>query len=294
MEGFIMDKNMTALVSLFARVYHTRNSNIKIYNDIYGDTLLGDDYTNIYNSMRDGIKYFDKDYNGNNPVEYIVNNYLAPSVLARSIFNEDMFLNEIRLGCRQYLILASGYDTSGYKVNNGIKVFELDKEEVIKDKIERMKRSGIDNRNVNYIGVDFNKDWIYKLFDYGFDMNIKTHVSLLGISYYLDRDVFKNTIKEISDIIPVGSSILFDYPNVDVTDKEIVNRDLARKAKCDMKSVYNGDDIIDICNISNTDIYVYMNYDDINNRYFYNYNTINVNNRIMAPRGVSYVMLVKR
>lgn len=289
-----MDKNMTALVSLFARVYHTRNSNIKIYNDIYGDTLLGDDYTNIYNSVRDGIKYFDKDYNGDNPVEYIVNNYLAPSVLARLIFNEDMFLNEIRLGCRQYLILASGYDTSGYKVNNGIKVFELDKEGVIKDKIERIKRSGIDNGNVNYIGVDFNKDWIYKLFDYGFDMNIKTHVSLLGISYYLDRDVFKNTIKEISDIIPVGSSILFDYPNVDVTDKEIVNRDLAREAKCDMRSVYSRDDIIDICNISNTDIYVYMNYDDINNRYFYNYNTINVNNRIMAPRGVSYVMLVKR
>ena len=35
-----MNKNMTALVSLFARVYHTKNSNIKIYNDIYGEKIL--------------------------------------------------------------------------------------------------------------------------------------------------------------------------------------------------------------------------------------------------------------
>lgn len=284
---------MTALVSLFARVYHTRNSNIKIYNDIYGSVLLGEDYNNIYNSMEKGIKYFNKDYNGDNPVEYIVNNYLAPSVLARSIFNEDILLNEIKLGCKQYLILASGYDTSGYKVNGNVKVFELDKEKVMKDKIERIKKSGIDNSNVNYIGVDFNKDWIYKLLDYGFDMNIKTHVSLLGISYYLDKEIFKDTICKISSIIPSGSSILFDYPNDNKTDREIINSDLAKGANCDMKSVYCMDDILDICNISNTNIYVYMDYNDINNIYFYDYNIINVNNKIVASSGVSYVMLVK-
>ena len=288
-----MNKNMTALVSLFARVYHTKNSNIKIYNDIYGINLLGDDYTSIYNSMKDGIKYFNKDYNGDNPVEYIVNNYLAPSVLARSIFNEDMLFNEIKLGCRQYLILASGYDTSGYKVNNKLKVYELDKEEVIKDKMERVERSNINNKNIKYIDVNFNKDWVYKLLDSGFDKNIKTHVSLLGISYYLDKDVFKDTIKKISDIIPSGSTIIFDYPNDNETDKEIINKNLAKEANCDMKSIYTKRDILDISNISNTNIYVYMDYKDINNTYFYNYNTININNKIMAPRGVSYVMLAK-
>lgn len=48
-----MNKNMTALVSLFARVYHIKNSNIKIYNDIYGEKILTKkEYTNIYNSMK--------------------------------------------------------------------------------------------------------------------------------------------------------------------------------------------------------------------------------------------------
>lgn len=60
-----MNKNMTALVSLFARVYYTKNSNIKIYNDMYGEKILTkEEYTNIYNSMKNGIKYFNKDYNG--------------------------------------------------------------------------------------------------------------------------------------------------------------------------------------------------------------------------------------
>ena len=116
-----MNKNMTALVSLFARVYHTKNSNIKIYNDIYGEKILTkEEYTNIYNSMKQGIKYFNKDYIGDNPVEYIVNNNLAPSVLARSIYNEDKLQREIVLGGKQYLVLASGYDVSAYKVNNKI------------------------------------------------------------------------------------------------------------------------------------------------------------------------------
>lgn len=84
--------------------------------------------------MKQSIKYFNKDYIGDNPVEYIVNNNLAPSVLARFIYNEDKLQREIKLGGKQYLVLASGYDAAAYKVNNKIKVFELDKEEIIKDK----------------------------------------------------------------------------------------------------------------------------------------------------------------
>ena len=48
-----MNKNMTFLVSLFARLYHNKNSNIKIYNDIYGEKILTkEEYINIYNSMK--------------------------------------------------------------------------------------------------------------------------------------------------------------------------------------------------------------------------------------------------
>lgn len=292
-----MNKNMAALVSLFARVYHTKNSNIKIYNDMYGEKILTkEEYTNIYNSMKNGIKYFNKDYNGDNPVEYIVNNNLAPSVLARSIYNEDKLQKEIKLGCKQYLVLASGYDLSAYKVNNKIKVFELDKEEMIKDKQRRLKDNNINIDNVTFMEVDFNNDWIDKLLTSNFDKDKKTYVSLLGISYYLDKEVFKNTIKIISNIIPSGSTIVFDYPNNNETEKEEeeVNKSLAKEANEEMKSTYTKKDILDISEGANTLIYEHLNYQDINNIYFYDYNTINQNNKIIAPKGVSYIMLVKK
>lgn len=34
-------------------------------------------------------------------------------------------------------------------------------------------------------------------------------------------------------------------------------------------------------------------YNDMNNDYFYDYNTLNPTNKILAPRGISYCMFVK-
>lgn len=67
------------------------------------------------------------------------------------------------MGGKQYLVLASGYDAAAYKVNNKIKVFELDKEEIIKDKQKRLKDNNINTNNVTFIEVDFNNNWIDKL-----------------------------------------------------------------------------------------------------------------------------------
>ena len=76
---------------------------------------------------------------------------------------------------RQYLVLASGYDAAAYKVNNKIKVFELDKEEIIKDKQKRLKDNNINTNNVTFIEVDFNNNWIDKLLTSNFDKDKKTY-----------------------------------------------------------------------------------------------------------------------
>lgn len=139
-----MNKNMTALISSFVRLYHTKNSNIKIYNDIYAEKIISEnEYKEIKENMENGISFFNPNYKGNDPLKWIVNNNLAPSVLARSIFNEKHLLNEINLGLKQYIILASGYDTSSFKFNNKLKVFELDKKELIEDKLNRITKAKI-------------------------------------------------------------------------------------------------------------------------------------------------------
>lgn len=292
-----MLNNMTALISCFARSYHTENSNIKIYDDSFARRILSDmEYKNISSSMTSGICFF----NANNTFDgtfddtlgYIVNKHLAPAVLARSSFNERHLNNEIRLGLSQYVILGAGYDTSGYKVNNKVMVFELDKSEMIEDKRERIIDAGINHDNVFYVGCDFNDEWINTLFLAGFDRNKKTLCSILGVSYYLEKNVFFETIKILADNISIGSAIIFDYPTID----DSYNNEkaaLAAEANEAMKAKYSLEDILNICDKVNLKLYENLNNEDIDRDYFYNYNTMNPTNKINAPEGVSYCLLVK-
>lgn len=290
-----MLNNMTALVSLFVRCYHTKFSNIKIYNDPLAEKIITEEeYQSIATNMAKGIEFFNKDYKGNEPLKWIVNNQLSPSVLARSAFNEKHLLNEISIGLKQYLILASGYDTSFYKVKDKVKVFELDKEEMIEDKIRRLKKAHINNDNVTYISCDLTTDWISMLLNSLYKKEEKTFCSLLGISYYLTKEAFTNVIKILAENIPKGSAIVFDFSNEFVTLKEIINEKLASSAKEPMQSKYSLSDIMSIADKSNLQMYELVSSKEINETYFYDYNTLNPDDLIMAPDGVSYCLLIKQ
>lgn len=279
--------NQTALVSCFVRAYHSLDNNIKVYNDTLASKILKEEeYRNISSNMEAGINFFDENYKEGEPLKWIVNNYIGPTVLARAIFNEKHVLNDIKLGLKQYLILGSGYDTFSYKINSKLKVFELDKKDIIEDKIKRTKN--FNNENINYIGCDFNKNWIDELLKSNYNKHEKTFCSLLGISYYLDKFTFSNLIKTLSDNIEKGSSILFDYPNNYDNKTEV----LAKGANEEMKSKYTYEDILKIADESNLKIYEHLDSDDINNNYFYNYNTIN-KIKLKALKSVNYCLLVK-
>lgn len=289
-----MNNNMTGLISAFVRYYHNKNSNIKIYDDKYAELILTkDEIFNISKSMSEGIKFFNPYYNGDNPLEWIVNNQLGPSVLARSAFNKQHLFNEIKLGLKQYVIIASGYDTSGYLVNDKVAVYELDRPAIIEEKIKRVENASIDNSNVVYIGCDFNNEWISLLLNSSYNPNSKTFCSLLGISYYLEKEVFNDTINKLSSVMPSGSVILFDYPNDMESKNEIINKELAKASNEEMKSKYSYSDIEKIANDSNMLIYENLDNNDVDTNYFYKYNLLNPNNNIKAPSGVSYCLLVK-
>lgn len=288
-----MDKNMTALVSAFVKDYHAKNSNIKIYYDKFS-ILSPEEYDSISYHLENGIEFFNSKYNDNNALDWIVNNILGPSVLARLAFNQKRLLNEIRLGLKQYVVLGSGYDTSMYKVNKAVKVFELDRKDVIQDKIERIKKAKINNQNVKYISCDFNNEWIKLLLKNGFKKDEKTLCSILGVSYYLEKETFKNTLKELSDNISSGSAILFDYPNDIGEYSKSINGKLAHDTNAEMKSKYSYSYIQDIASSSNLLIYELLNNKDIDNNYFYDYNTLNPNNKIKAPIQINYCLMVKK
>lgn len=290
-----MLKNMTALVSCFARCYHTLNSNIKIYDDGFARRILSDEeYNNISLNMSSGISFFNSSYDGDDSLKFIVNNHLAPAVLARSSFNERHLNNEIKLGLEQYVILGSGYDTSAYKVNDKIKVFELDKEEMISDKKSRVLKANINCLNVNYVGCDLSdSNWINILREAGFDNRKKSFWAILGVSYYLEKKEFLNMIKILSGNMTSGSCIVFDYPTLEDDDEKIRKETLAGALNENMKGRYSREDILKISADASLKVYEDLDNNDINSDYFYDYNTLNPDSRIYAPEGINYCLLVK-
>lgn len=293
------EKNMTALVSCFARSYHYKNNKYRIFSDNIAEKILSDEeYNSIATSMTNGIKFFNPNFVGNKEeaLKWIVDNQLSPSVLGRSAFCEKSLLNAIKLGCRQYLIFASGYDSFAYRNKIGnLKVFEIDKKEMIEDKIRRLNNSGINYSNVDFITCDFKeKNWINSITNSKYNKIEISYSSLLGISYYLTKEEFKDMIKCISNIVCNGSSIVFDYQNYEESKETITNEKLASGANEKMKSKYSYQEIEKILAENDFLIYEHLNAREMTNNYFDNYNILNPKNRIVAPKGVCYCLAVKK
>ena len=293
------EKNMTALVSCFARCYHYKNNKYRIFSDNIAEKILSDEeYNSIAMNMSNGINFFNPNFSGTkeNALRWIVDNQLSPSVLGRCAFCEKALLNAIKIGCMQYLIFASGYDTFAYRNSiDNIKVFEVDKSEMIEDKIRRLDNNKLDYSKVNFIKCDFTKEnWINNIIVSNYDKNQNSFCSLLGISYYLTKEDFSNMIKCISNILCSGSSIVFDYPIYEESNETKINEKLASGANENMKSKYSYKEIEDILSENGLLIYEHLNNEEMTITYFENYNTLNPDNKIVAPKGVSYCLAVKK
>lgn len=293
------EKNMTALVSCFARCYHYKNNKYRIFSDSVAEKILSQrEYDSISNNMANGIKFFNPNFVGTeeNALRWIVDNQLSPSVLGRSVFCEKSLLNTIKIGCKQYLIFASGYDTFAYRNRiENLKVFEIDKAEMIEDKIGRLNNSKIDYSSVNFIKCDFtNKNWINSIMNSNYNKNERSFSSFLGISYYLTKEDFSNMIKSISHILCKGSSIVFDYPTYEDSKETQTNEKLAVSANEKMQSKYSYKEIEDMLSENGLLIYEHLNNEEMTNNHFEKYNTLNPNNKIIAPKGVCYCLAVKR
>ncbi len=293
-----MEKNMTALFSLYARAYHTRNNDYKIYNDKFANKIISDEeYNNISLNLCKGIKFFDKSFKGSDDeaLKLIVNKQLSPSVIGRSKYASLMLNNAIRLGCKQYLVFAAGYDTSAYELGNEIKVFELDQEEMIDEKVKRLCNAGILKENVSYVKCDFTCDnWLENLLESGYDKQSLSFSTLLGISYYLTKDEFKKMLENISLNITDGSSLVFDYQTEEIGDEVSKNSKLATAANSEMKATYSLHEITKILEECDFLIYECLDNKLIDQNIFDNYNVLNPRNQIKAPVGINYILAVKK
>ncbi len=294
-------KNMTALVAAFARAHHYRNNGIWVFQDEFAEKILTEEeYAAISKNMADGIDYFSPGFQGakEDALRFVVDHQLAPSLLARSSFCENAMQNAIESGCRQIVLFASGYDTFSLRApHSELTVYEMDKQEMIADKIKR-----IDSRKMKpvchtaYIGCDLSQDpWKEKLTGAGFDPQKQSFGSLLGISYYLSKEEYQALLKNIETLWSKGSLICFDYPLADTSGAENArNRELAAAAGEQMKAEYLYSEMESMLASFGFLICEHMDAIEATESLFREYNEKVPLHRMRAPEGVGYCLAVKK
>lgn len=290
-----MEQNMTALVSLFARAYHQKNKEIKIFNDSLSTKLITKkEYEMIGLNMSQGISFFNPTFKGSKEeaLKWIVDHQLSPSVLLRSAFCKEAIEEMKEKECKQYLDFASGYDSFAYYYQNQMHVFEIDKKEVIEDKRQRCK--GDDIENIQFLPIDLSqKNWIDVLLQSSYQEDQLSISSMLGLSYYLTKDEFKKMLKQLSKHLLKGSRLVFDYPSIQESKETKVNEMLAKEANESMKAKYSFDELKEILNQCHLTIIQHENHQTITEKYISNYNAYYTDEPIKAPEGVCYCVVEK-
>ena len=292
--------NMTALVSCFSRAYHFRNNEEWIFQDDAAGLLMTDEeYQTISANMAEGITFFHPGFQGTaeEALRFIVDAQLSPSVLARSAFCERMLDNAVMLGCVQYVIFASGYDTFSLRnKNQTLSVYELDLPEMIADKRKRLSLAGFEKiDNTVFVPCDLSKgEWSRSLIESGFDERRSFFGSLLGISYYLKKEDFQALVQCISRLMCEGSALCFDYPTSEEGEECLKNEKLAQGANEQMQAKYAYEELEQMLSDCGLLIYEHHDADSMTTEYFEKYSRGNPQHRMKAPAGVNYCLAIKQ
>ncbi|MBZ8180845.1 class I SAM-dependent methyltransferase [Oscillatoria salina] len=136
-------------------------------------------------------------------------------ILVREKYGDEVIEASIKAGCKQLLLLGSGYDTRFFRLasiqNNSVKTFEIDLPETINDKkkclIAKLK---IIPHGLSLISLDLNKDNLNSLVDYGFESEIPTIYIWQGVSYYLTQESIDKVLDYIKKQMTPNSVFVFD------------------------------------------------------------------------------------
>ena len=147
-------------------------------------------------------------------------------ILGRSAFTEDELRRAVAQGCRQYVLLGAGYDSSPARLAESltdVAVFEVDHPDT-----QAAKRAALGQgewpANVRFVAVDFERDALdVCLQQAGWDAGAPTFWSWLGVAMYLTDDAVMNTLRFVA-AGAAGTTIVMNFT---IHDDEVTPDDLA-------------------------------------------------------------------
>lgn len=209
-------ESVTAKLCAFARAWHAIHDRNKIFEDDLAFDLMGrEEYDAMYALVSRGFDGLDAPLSRAD-TEQLILEYIAPIPLARIHFAENRLHDfAANYGKIQYVICGAGSDTFLFRNDNAdIEIFEIDHPDTQRYKLERIRQLEWNIRkNVHFVPVDFERQSMTdQLLNAGFNPQIPTFFSILGVTYYLTLDVFSDTLKQIASLSAIGSAVVFDYP----------------------------------------------------------------------------------
>ena len=299
---------MTALVSAFARWYHTIHNVVKVFDDSLAERILTDnEKQQIANSMSEGIGFFNPGFSGDRDeaLRWIVDNQLSPTPLGRAAWAEKVLETAVKNGVTQYIIVAAGYDTFAYrqpKWATPLHIFELDHPGMSKDKQARVEKL-LDAKpnNLTYVSIDLTAESLSEKLSSCIHFNKQrlTFCSLLGISYYLSQEHFSALLRSIANSVATGSFIAFDYPDEYTYTNHTGERAqrstlLAAGAGETMLASYSHSDVVRLLDGCRFRIHEHLTPDDMTEQYFSGYNASTPDHLMVAFDNVNYCLAEKK
>jgi methyltransferase (TIGR00027 family) len=138
------------------------------------------------------------------------------TIVGRTRYIDDRLQSCIDDSLKQLVILGAGYDSRAYRfeeLRGKVKVFEVDHPITQKMKMEKVnKMLGSLPDHVVYVPIDFEKEKLNeRLFESGYNMNLKTLFIWEAVTMYLTVEAVDETLDFIARNSGEGSSIIFDY-----------------------------------------------------------------------------------
>lgn len=214
-------ESTTAKLCSFARAYHSNYAREKIFDDFLAFDFMGAEQYEETGQLID-LNYQESrmDPNGSfrsSEIADRLNRYLMPIPISRIAFAEQQLTSFAdRFLLCQYVICGAGMDTFLFRnENEHIRVFEIDHPDT-----QRFKKARISQlewtipANVRLVPVDFAKDDMTEaLRAAGFDPDLPTFFSILGVTYYLPLELFEDTVRKMASFPNPENRIVFDFPD---------------------------------------------------------------------------------
>jgi methyltransferase (TIGR00027 family) len=141
---------------------------------------------------------------------------MRASIVARARFVEDLLIEKLTAGIKQYVILGAGLDSFSQRrpeIAARLNIFEIDRPGPQMWKRQRLEQLGHDiPKWLHWVPVDFEKgmSWWEQLVAHGFDSTQPAYFSSTGVSMYLTHETNFGTLRQLA-LLAEGSTVVMSF-----------------------------------------------------------------------------------